>query len=64
MLENKDSKINEDDLKKVSGGTGEMLGSIKNVNYDPTHDIGKKNLGTINDVNYDQTFDIAARNNK
>ncbi|MBR1735687.1 MAG: hypothetical protein IJ736_01555 [Firmicutes bacterium] len=57
-MENNASKINEDDLKKVSGGIGtNAYGGLGDVIYEPTHDLGTFD-GGIHNVNYEPTHDL------
>ena len=52
------NKIEDEKLKMVTGGTGNVEGgSIKDVEYDPTHDAAAYGDG-IGDVIYDPTHDL------
>ncbi len=49
------NKIEQEDLEKVTGGTGNE-GSVSNVIYEPAHDI--KTDGSIQNVPYEPTHDL------
>ena len=40
MMSDNLNKIEQEDLEKVTGGTGDE-GSVSNVIYEPTHDLDK-----------------------
>ena len=55
MMSDNLNKLEQEDLEKVTGGTGGEVGSVNNVIYEPTHDLTKCGIG---DVNYEPTHDL------
>ena len=54
MMSDNLNKIEQEDLEKVTGGTGNEC-SVSNVIYEPTHNLTECG---ISDVNYEPTHDL------